>query len=427
MEEAAVAPTSKKTKKPSLTPNKSNRLVSLDVYRGVIMILLASEAFGIADTAKKILADSPDSSLWQNILYQFSHVPWGGITIWDMIQPSFMFMVGVSMPFSYGKRKKADHTYWQSFLHAAWRGVVLVLLGVFLRSMNQPSTNWFFMDVLSQIGLGYIFLFLLWDRSVKIQLAAFLVILVGYWSFFAFWSLPDADFDPASVGVKKQFAEVQYEGFEAHWNMNTNPGHDFEVWLLNAIPRANGKPFEFSSGGYVTLNFIPALATMIMGLMAGGLLYSEMSSRDKFLLLFMSGLLCIGIGFGLEYFGFCPIVKRIWTPSWAIYSGGFCLVILSFFYLVVDIIKLRWLFFPAVVVGMNSIMIYFMGWTMHRQTTLFLKRHFGENIFQLTWVESLFPAYDPTLYEPMVRHTAVFLVFWLVLYWMYRSRLFVRV
>lgn len=460
------SPLLKKSRKPS-----APRLSSLDAYRGFTMILLAASGFGLAAAANKF----PESTTWQTVGYLFSHVHWGflpdinnkwdfahWITIWDMIQPSFMFMVGVSMPFSYLSRKKKGDSYLRMFFHALWRAVVLVLLGIFLRSLNTKTTNWFFMDVVAQIGLGYLFLFLLWNRGFKIQLAALVVILVGYWAWFAFTPLPDKDFDYASVGrvvlpenyapekatqaEKKKYAValLQYNGFQAHWNKNTNPAHTFDVWFMNLFPQNHPKKgyvkvsqkegeeqgkkqkkpvykFAYSSGGYQVLNFIPSLATMLLGLMAGTLLQdNKKRTGRKLLLLLGGGLLCIALGKGLDMAGVCPIVKRIWTPTWTLFSGGLCLWLLLGFYLVMDVIRFRFWAFPAVVVGMNSIAIYVMGATMKAPVSRFLKRHFGADIYTL---------YGRVAVEvqPVVELSLVFIVFWLILYWMYRNKFFIRI
>ena len=140
-------------------------MLSLDAYRGLIMVSLAFEGFGLRETAENHLEANPDSSLWQAVHYQFSHVPWTGCGYWDLIQPSFMFMVGVSMAYSCAKRSGLGHSYGRMLRHALWRSAFLILLGIFLISDSLSSTNWSLMNVLTQIGLGYTFLFLFWRRA----------------------------------------------------------------------------------------------------------------------------------------------------------------------------------------------------------------------------------------------------------------------
>ncbi len=150
--------------------------------------------------------NSPIRPIWRAIGYQTEHVPWVGCSLWDMIQPSFMFIVGVAMIFSCTSREARGQSWGQMAWHAAWRSVVLILLGVFLRSSNTPQTNFMFEDVLTQIGLGYFFLFLLWNKRPSVQLAAALALLVGDWLMFYAYPVPPADFDYSSVNVAGQLA-----------------------------------------------------------------------------------------------------------------------------------------------------------------------------------------------------------------------------
>jgi len=165
---------------------KFPRLYSLDAYRGLIMISLAFGGFGIYGTAKNHLAQNPDSGLWQTLLHNFHHVEWTGCGYWDLIQPSFMFMVGVSMAYSYSKRESMGHSWLRMFGHALWRSIVLILLGVFLSSNGKDQTNWAFMNVLAQIGLGYTFLFIFWKFPWKLQASAAAFILAGTWALYLF-------------------------------------------------------------------------------------------------------------------------------------------------------------------------------------------------------------------------------------------------
>jgi heparan-alpha-glucosaminide N-acetyltransferase len=393
----------------SVPPKLTERLVSLDAYRGTVMLLMASGGLGIAAVAREL----PDSSAWQSAAWQVEHVPWIGCSLWDLIQPSFMFLVGVSMVFSYRKRQERRQSYLGMLGHAAVRAAILILLGVFLRSDHADSTQYTFVDVLAQIGLGYVPLFLLWGRPPGVQLAAALLILVGYWSLFALYPLPADDFDYASVGVADDWEHLS--GFGAHWDKNTNPAAAADRWLLNQFPRE--KPFEFNRGGYATLNFIPSLATMIFGLLAGGLLASDRSRLHKLLVLVMSGLAMLAIGWALGLLGVCPVVKRIWTPSWAIYSTGWCLVLLALFYGMIDMAGTRWWYFPMIVVGMNSIAIYVMAHTINKWIARTLQTHFGQGLFELAG----------QTYQPMLKQSLVLLVMWLFCFYLYRQRIFFRV
>ena len=180
---------------------KPQRLVSLDAYRGAIMLLMASSGLGLGEVAKQF----PDSALWQFLKYQTDHAPWAGATLWDMIQPAFMFMVGVALPWSLANRLAAGQSFRRMFGHALWRALVLVLLAVFLTSAWSKQTAWVFSNVLAQIGLGYPVVFLLAFTRPRTQWLTAFAILLAYWLAFALYPLPAAGFDWQSVGVPADF------------------------------------------------------------------------------------------------------------------------------------------------------------------------------------------------------------------------------
>ncbi|MDZ4687324.1 MAG: DUF5009 domain-containing protein [Planctomycetaceae bacterium] len=393
-------------------PNLSSpRLTSLDAYRGFVMICLAGNGFGIAQTAKSF----PDSSLWQTLRYQFDHVPWVGCAFWDLIQPSFMFMVGVAMPYSLAKRRQARDSFGWLFAHAAFRAIVLILLGVFLSSTSSKQTNFTFMNVLSQIGLGYVFLFLIahWPRWA--QAVAAVGILVGYWGWFATHPLPSADFDDAAVGLPADWPMLT--GFEAHWQKNANAAADVDLWLLNQFPREDGKPFTFNNGGYQTLNFIPSLVTMLFGLMTGDFIRRSSNRTAVFGTLLGMGIVFLASGWAIAHFGYCPLVKRIWTPSWTLCSTGWTLVLLAGFYGLIDGVGVRAWSFPLVVAGMNSILLYMLSQMLKPWTQRAMERHFGSKWLTIFGEE----------YQPIVASCGVLLMFWLFVYWLYRQRVFLKI
>jgi heparan-alpha-glucosaminide N-acetyltransferase len=387
----------------------SQRLVSLDAYRGLTMLAMASGGLGLHRVAQNF----PESRVWQFVGYEFEHVEWVGCAVWDLIQPSFMFMVGVAMAYSCASRRAHGQSYARMLGHAGVRALVLILLGVFLRSDNRPQTNFTFEDVLSQIGLGYFFLFLLWGRGARWQFAAAIAILVGYWCYFYAYPLPTGDFDYSSVGVPPNWPHLP--GIAAHWDKNTNAAAAFDSWFLNLFSRA--KPFAYNGGGYLTLSFIPSLATMIFGLLSGELLRSPRTNAEKLWGLVIAGLAGLAAGQLLQTTGVCPIVKRIWTPSWALFSTGWTCLILAAFFGVVDVLKFRRWTFPLVVVGMNSITMYCMEQLSHGWFYRTLKTHLGSRIFEF-W---------GTAYEPFLGRLWVLAAMWLVCYWLYRQRIFIRI
>jgi predicted acyltransferase len=388
----------------------SSRLVSLDVFRGMTMLFMASEILRIAQVARKF----PDSAFGRFLVSTLDHRPWVGCAPWDLIQPAFTFMVGVSLPYSIARRRAQGASFGGMFLHSIYRALLLILLGIFLRSQSRRQTYFTFEDVLSQIGLGYVFLFLLaWTRP-RVQWAWAAIILVGYWVAFALYPLPPAGFDTTTIGVRPDWPH-HLTGFAAHWDKNTNLANRFDQWFLNLFPRE--RPFVYNGGGYVTLSFIPSLVTMIFGLLAGGLLRSERTGTEKLRTLVLYGVGGLVLGMVLHVAGVCPIVKRIWTPSWTIYSGGWVVLMLAMFYYVIDLKGWRGWVFPFLVVGMNSIAMYVLVHITEDYIAQSLRIHLGQRVFEVFGPE----------FVPITVGATVLFILWLILVWMYRRKIFLRI
>ena len=291
---------------------------------------------------------------------------------------------------------------------------MLVALGIFLRSIGQSRTNFTFEATLTQIGLGYGFLFLLGLRSARVQWSALAIILIGYWFAFAVYPLPSANFDKSSVGVATDWPHW-LTGFAAHWNKNVNLAWAFDTHFLNWFPRES--TFSFNAGGYATLSFIPTLGTMLLGLIAGGVLCSDRAPWDKVRWLVIAGISGLAAGAVLGAFGICPVVKRIWTPSWVLFSGGWCFLLLAGFHMIIELGNRKAWAFPLVVVGANSIAAYCLAHLCGDFIASSLTTHLGKNPFQIFG----------TAYEPLAHGAAVLLVFWLILFWMYRRKIFLRI
>jgi predicted acyltransferase len=392
------------------TASGAGRLTSVDAYRGLVMFLMLAEVLRLSRIAEAL----PGSGFWSFLAYHQTHVEWTGCSLHDLIQPSFTFLVGVSLPFSLAKRRSQGASTWAMTGHAFWRAAVLVLLGVFLRSLGYEQTRWTFEDTLTQIGLGYGFLFLLGLRPVRDQLIALALILVGYWAAFALYPLPGANFDWSAINVPPDWPH-NFAGFAAHWNKNTNLAWAFDVWFLNLFPRE--ELFRFNGGGYATLSFIPTLGTMILGLLAGQILHTDRTGRQKVLRLLAAGGVCFALALIPAWLGWSPIVKRIWTPGWTLLSGGWCFVLLAAFYTVIDVGKWRWWAFPFVVIGANSITAYCMEWLAAHFISENLTRHLGH-----AW-----PHMFGSAYETLLLGGATLLIMWLILYWMYRRKLFLKI
>lgn len=359
------------------------RIESLDVWRGFVMLLMMAEVLRLGEVSRAF----PESGLWRFLAWQQSHVPWRGGTLHDMIQPSFSFLVGAALPFSLAARSARGQSEGTMTLHALWRAAILVFLGIFLRSVGKPTTNFTFEDTLTQIGLGYPFLFLLALRPRREAWIALALILVGVWASWNFYPVADP------------------------WAKNANVGHDFDVWFLNLFPRE--KPFEANGGGYLTLSFVPTLATSILGLV-GGRWLADGAPAKRFL---FAGAASLGAGLLLDAAGLCPIVKRIWTPAWVLASAGVCFWFLALFHWIVDVKGWKGWAWPLTVVGTNSIAAYLVAHLWEGFIQRSLATHLGADTFRLLGAG----------YAPLLEGAATLLVMWAFLAWMHRRRVFLRV
>jgi heparan-alpha-glucosaminide N-acetyltransferase len=389
------------------------RLTSLDAYRGLVMFLMMAEVLRLAEVASRV----PGSVFWSFLAFHQTHAPWAGCSLHDLIQPSFSFMVGVAVPFSMASRVARGQSKAFMTVHALWRAFVLVALGIFLRSIGHDHTYFTFEDTLSQIGLGYFVLFLLGFRPTRDAWIALALILVGYWAAFALYPLPGPDFDWKAAGTSAGWA-YNYQGFAAHWNKNTNLAWAFDTWFLNLFPPRGW--FSHNGGGYATLSFIPTLGTMILGLIGGRVIRSQWPARRKVTWLVAAGVIGIAAGLILDAAGVGPSVKRIWTPSWTLFSGGWCFLILAGFYVTIDLagtLLPRRLVFPLVGIGMNSIAAYLIAHLFENFIRGALRTHLGAATFN-RFGEA---------YEPFVMGACILFIYWLILFWMYRRRLFLKI
>lgn len=366
--------------------------MSLDAYRGFVMLLLLAEVLHWQEVAKAV----PGNAFLALMGHHQSHVSWEGCALHDLIQPSFSFLVGVALPFSIASRTAKAQTRSQMIRHAFGRALILIVIGIVLRSRDHVQTYFTFEDTLTQIGLGYGALFLLGLRSWRAQWIAFGLIVVGYWAAFALTPLPSP-------------------GFAAHWEKNANLAQYVDEWFLNLFARE--ERFIFNRGGYVTLSFIPTLGTMLLGLLAGGVLRSERTLRAKMRWFVVVAAAFLLAGSLLGGLGICPVVKRIWTPSWVLFSGGWCLLFLAGFYYLVDVLGKKRLVFPLVVIGMNSIAAYCLAEVAAEPIEKALYRHFGHTPFAILG----------SAYEPLLHGSTTLAILWAILFWMYRRQLFLKI
>jgi len=391
-------------------PEGMTRLLSLDALRGMVMTLMLGEEMRLFDVARAF----PHSVIWSVIAFNTQHVEWQGCSLHDLIQPTFSFLVGAALPFSLASRQSKGQTFWPMLGHAIRRALLLIFLGIFLRSLHSNQTYFTFEDTLTQIGLGYVFLFLLGFTRVRTQVLTLVLILICFWTAFALYPAPGPQFDYARVGVPADWHHL-YTGFLSHWNKNSNLSWAFDVWFLNLFPREH--PFVFNEGGWSTLSFIPTLGTMIVGLLTGEWLKGTKSREEKLRGLAVAGIGFVLLGLAFQWAGICPIVKRVWTSSYTLYSGGLVLLLLSGFYALIEWKGWRRWAFPLLVIGMNSIAIYVMSWTMAGFVGGALDRHIGGTL----------AAISGPIFQPALHGFAMITFFWLILLWMYRRKIFLRI
>ena len=449
-----------------MVDEKPKRLMSLDAFRGFVMLAMASSGFALSRVAPKVrdLKDGTPSEgswrfLWDSLEYQFSHVAWTGCSAWDLIQPAFMFMVGVAMPFSLLRREQEGESKLKRFGHAVLRAVILVLLAVFLSS-RQSEIRFTFANVLAQIGLGYIVVYLLCGRSLKTLGISAAVILIGYGAWFALQPIDQAGLDQTKQYLAEHQEELKgnnarwdyFQNWPAHWNKHTNAAAQADRSFLNQFPRHEepwqGRGFWANAGGYQTLNFIPSIATMIFGLMAGTVLTSTRDDRQRLAWLFKAALICFGVAmlvdttlwpvqwlpdgwqakFSEYSWSACPAVKRIWSPTWAVFSTGWTFLTLAAFYWFVDIKENQRIVFPLAVVGVNSIAMYMMSQC--------IKGDIGNWLITISgvidrWSGSAIQVWlnpsDAFPYAEIILFASRLFVMWLICLWLYRRRIFIRI
>jgi len=353
----------------------SKRLVSLDAYRGAIMISLISTGFGFS-----AFKDHP---LLNFLAHHSDHVPWQGCVYWDLIQPAFMFMVGAAMPFSYAKRLSLGQTHARIFGHVVQRAVVLVLIAALFTSIQEDHPTITLINVLPQIAIGYFFAFFVLNRSYTVQGLTAALILIIYTLVWVFY--------PGN-GAGGPWAQG-----------NVNLGSDFDKWLLG----------RNCSGYYVTMNAIPSTATIIAGVMCGRLVGSELSQKRVTGILAVAAIASLIAGLALS--PLVPMIKRIWTASFTLYSAGWVILFLLLFYWIVEGLGCRRWTFVLVVVGMNSIAAYI--------------------IFQLFrgWIDHAVLAFSRPLVKALGAWGTVLQAFlvlgvvWYILYFFYKKKIFFKV
>jgi predicted acyltransferase len=331
----------------------------------------------------------PDSTFWQVVSEQTSHAAWRGLTAWDLIQPLFMFMVGISLPWSVAARRAAGQSAAAMWKHTLWRSLVFVVLGILLVSLGSERTQFDFTNVLTQIGLGYPLLFGLAMTRLRTQVLASVVILV--------------------------VTGISYALTPDGWEKNRGPGAVFDLWFLNLFPSA--QPFTGDPGGYATLNFIPATVTMLAGVMAGQLLHQTTNGADTLRRLLLVSLVLLVVGLLLDLTGIAPLIKRIWTPSFVLLTGGIMGGLLAFTYWLVDVRGISRPFVLLRIVGMNSLILYIVLFLWDPFLPDLVLTHLGWNVLALL----------PEKVALFTARAAGFGLLMLFCIWLHQHRVYIKV
>jgi len=358
------------------------RLMSLDVFRGFIMFWIVGGA-AVVVKGFELIGDNPVTKL---IAEQLKHSDWQGCTFEDLIWPSFMLIVGISLPFAFAKRVKLGQSYSTMFFHAAKRSVILFLLGSLRESVSEHQPYLIELSsALQPIAIAYFVSFLLLRKSVKVQAIVAGSILLGYWLILAFVPAPGIE---AGSLIK-----------------DSNLVTAIDVMILGR---------SHPDGWGTVLCTIPTISTTLFGVMAGELLRSGRTSKNKMTIFGIAGTCGVLIGLGLHYF-LLPSIMKLWTSSYGILSAGWACLMFLFFYWVVDVRGFRKWGFGFMVIGVNAIAIYMGVSLFGSNISGMLKIFIGGTVRLLGAVGPLFEA------------LCIFLVRFSILFWMYRRKIFIKV
>jgi heparan-alpha-glucosaminide N-acetyltransferase len=431
LDKAKPAPVEQKEKAPDRQPTPEKkptpvaRLLSLDAYRGFTMLAMVSGGLGTA----KLLGDP----VWGWLADQLEHRAWEGCTLWDLIQPSFMFIVGAAMPFAFALRQERGEAWNQQFLHVVKRSLLLIAIGILLDSFGRYFVFVQFIRVLQQIAIGYFLAFLVLRFGPVIQALSAVALLGVHSAAFILYGRAHG-IDP--------------------WDMKNNIGVEVDRFLN----------LPLSTGHYVTINAISSAATILFGVLCGELLRSSWKPRWKITVLAVAGLggllvawpgltpMLAGLfdaegvrqadaqlaGWSLTHW--VPMVKRLWTASFAVFAAGWTCLSMLVFYVLIEVLQWRRWAFPFVVVGMNSIAIYVAAGTL-KGTIVNVLNPF---VYPLLGLFSKAPilVLDPKngryfpvdplpvpmlVVVPIVQACLIVIVLWLFCYWLYRQRIFFKV
>ncbi len=369
-------------KEPQSLPK--GRIMSIDALRGFDMFWIIG-----GWSIFRGLHEKFDNSTTQWLTQQLSHVRWEGFRPWDLIMPLFLFVVGVVMPFAFNKRLAAGQSKKRLYFHIIIRTVILFVLGMIAQGHlleYDLSKLHFYSNTLQAIAAGYLIAaIILLNLRIVWQIVTTVVLLLLFWALMMLVPVPGhgAGMLEPDVNLAIYIDRLILGSFID----GTDPPY---TWILSSMTFAT---------------------TVMLGVMAGHLLRLDKKGIVKVLYLLAAGVGCVALGWIWNFL--FPVIKHIWTSSFVLYSAGWCYLLLALFYLVIDVCGLRRWAFPFVVIGMNAIAVYM-------ATHVFNFRHIGD-----IFVNGLDKYVGD--WSPFVHAVAALAVIWLIMWWMYRKRLFIKI
>lgn len=357
------------------------RVVSIDALRGFDMFWIVGGGAILASLDRVF-----GNSVTGFINTQLQHVDWEGFQFEDLIMPLFMFIVGVVMPFSFAKRLEKS-SKGRLYFHIIRRTVILFILGMVAQGNlldYDLSTLHIYCNTLQAIAAGYLISsILILNLSVLWQAIVTAVLLVLFWVLMVLVPVPE-------YGAGVLTADGNLAIYLDKLILGPYQDETTYTWILSSMVFAT---------------------TVMLGVFAGQWLRLNQSCRKKVAGLAAGGIVCLGAGYVWGFF--FPIIKHLWTSSFVLFSGGICLLLLALFYLVIDVWGLKKWAFGFKVIGMNAIAVYMAVhvidfWSIGNVFVGGLSRWLGD-------------------WTGFVQAVAAFAIVWLILFWMYRKKSFIKI
>jgi predicted acyltransferase len=366
----------------TINPPSPGRVTSVDFFRGFTMFLLAGEATRLYGQFHGF-----NNSIMNFFGTQLSHHEWHGLHFWDLIQPFFMFIVGVSIPFAVANRIKKGDSNKTITLHAFKRSFLLLFFGWALYFIDAGHLVFRFQNVLAQLSVTYLVAFLIRNKSFQFQLIFTLVILI-------------------LIDLAYRYFPV--EGFNHPWVNFENLG----AWVNNKIECVD------KASTWASINCISTTAHTVWGVLCGKLLMSDKSTSKKIQILLIAGVSGLIIGYSLDLLNVTPIIKKIATSSFVFTSGGWAILVLCLCYWLIDVKNL----FKSgakmfIIVGMNSIFIYLFFEIGGAGLISKIINPFSKLLF----------SWGGDLTVGIITSLAVWASLWYLCYWLFKNKIFIKI